>query len=74
VYIEEVPSGVHIIIGVATSITAFVDRAPRGPVDSNDKSPAHLQLADCERSFGGLSGNSPYQQRSATMLPAISAT
>ena len=33
VYIEEVPSGVRTITGVATSITAFVGRAWRGPVD-----------------------------------------
>ena len=33
VYIEEVPSGVRTIAGVATSITAFVGRALRGPVN-----------------------------------------
>ncbi len=33
VYIEEVPSGVRTITGVATSITAFIGRALRGPVD-----------------------------------------
>jgi phage tail sheath protein FI len=32
VYIEEVPSGVRTIVGVATSITAFLGRAPRGKV------------------------------------------
>ena len=42
VYIEEVPSGVHSITGVATSITAFVGRAPRGPVDSDIKSPVRV--------------------------------
>ena len=31
VYIEEIPSGVRTIIGVATSITAFLGRAKRGP-------------------------------------------
>ena len=31
VYIEEIPSGVRTITGVATSITAFVGRAPMGP-------------------------------------------
>ena len=30
VYIEEVPSGVRTITGVATSITAFIGRALRG--------------------------------------------
>ncbi|MGB5834229.1 MAG: phage tail sheath family protein, partial [Thiohalocapsa sp.] len=33
VYIEEVPSGVRTITGVATSITAFIGRARRGPVN-----------------------------------------
>lgn len=52
VYIEEIPSGVHTIIGVATSITAFVGRAPRGQVNepiSIDK------YGDYERLYGGLS-------------------
>jgi phage tail sheath protein FI len=51
VYIEEVPSGVRTITGVATSITAFVGRAMRGPVDQ----PTRIySFADYERSFGGL--------------------
>jgi phage tail sheath protein FI len=51
VYIEEVPSAVHTIIGVATSITAFVGRALRGPLDD----PIRVQsLAEFERVFGGL--------------------
>ena len=33
VYVEELPSGVHTITGVATSITAFIGWAPQGPVD-----------------------------------------
>ncbi len=32
VYIQEVPSGVRTITGVATSITAFVGRAAAGPI------------------------------------------
>lgn len=52
VYIEEVPSGVHTITGVATSITAFVGRAQRGPVNE----PTTINsFADYERTFGGLS-------------------
>ena len=52
VYIEEIPSGVRTIIGVATSITAFVGRAARGPV--ND--PIRIQsFSDYVRVFGGLS-------------------
>jgi phage tail sheath protein FI len=51
VYIEEIPSGVRTITGVATSITAFIGRALRGPV--ND--PVTINsLADFERIFGGL--------------------
>lgn len=51
VYIEEVPSGVRAIRGVATSITAFVGRALRGPLDE----PVTLNgFADFERLFGGL--------------------
>ncbi|MFN3983089.1 MAG: phage tail sheath family protein, partial [Caldilinea sp.] len=55
VYIEEVPSGVRTIVGVATSITAFVGRAPRGPVNR----PVRVQsFAEFERIFGGLAVNS----------------
>ena len=33
VYIDERPSGVHTIVGVSTSVTAFVGAAGQGPVD-----------------------------------------
>jgi hypothetical protein len=60
VYVEEVPSGVRTLTGVATSITAFVGRAARGPVDTDAKSPVRLtSYADYERQFGGLSNDSP---------------
>ena len=60
VYIEEVPSGVRTITGVATSITAFVGRAPRGPADDDETSPVRVgSYAEYERSFGGLSADSP---------------
>jgi phage tail sheath protein FI len=56
VYIEEIPSGVRTITGVATSITAFVGSAVRGPTDSDDNSPVMINgFADFERIFGGLS-------------------
>jgi uncharacterized protein len=56
VYIEEIPSGVHTITGVSTSITAFIGYTPRGTV--ND--PVHIfSFADFERAFGGLDGASP---------------
>ena len=55
VYIEEVPSGVRTITGVATSITAFIGRAPRGPVNE----PITINnFGDYERQFGGLSVDS----------------
>ncbi len=51
VYIEEIPSGVRTITGVATSITAFVGWAPSGPTD---RAELILSWADYERKFGGL--------------------
>jgi phage tail sheath protein FI len=51
VYIEEVPSGVRTITGVATSITAFIGRAKRGSVN---EAKAINSYADYERNFGGL--------------------
>lgn len=51
VYIEEIPSGVRTITGVATSITAFIGRALTGPVNK----PIRIQtFGDFERQFGGL--------------------
>src|SRR5262249_28643620 len=56
VYIEEIPSGVHTITGVSTSITAFVGYTARGDVDAA----THIfSFADFERAFGGLSVDSP---------------
>lgn len=51
VYIEELPSAVHTITGVATSITAFIGRALRGPVNVATTIESY---ADFERIFGGL--------------------
>ena len=60
VYIEEVPSGVRTITGVATSITAFVGRALRGPVDTDLNCPVRVtSFADYERHFGGLANDCP---------------
>jgi phage tail sheath protein FI len=50
VYIEEVPSGVRTIVGVSTSIAAFVGRTPRGPTD---RPVTITSFADYERIFGG---------------------
>ncbi|SHO44185.1 phage tail sheath family protein [Desulfopila aestuarii] len=55
VYIEEVSSGVRTITGAATSITAFIGRALRGP----ENEPTRVQsFAEYERHFGGLWRNS----------------
>ncbi|KQW02325.1 phage tail sheath C-terminal domain-containing protein [Rhizobacter sp. Root1221] len=51
VYVEEVPSGVRTVTGVATSVTAFIGRARKGPVD---KAVDITSFADFERVFGGL--------------------
>jgi phage tail sheath protein FI len=56
VYIQEVSSGVHTITGVATSITAFIGRAERGPVD---KPVIIYNFGDFQRIFGGLWNLSP---------------
>ena len=58
VYIEELPSGVRTITGVATSITAFIGRAKRGPTDQEDiktdRAVTINSFADFDRIFGGL--------------------
>lgn len=51
VYIEEIPSGVRTIVGVATSISAFIGYFKRGPMD---KAVQIFGMADFEREFGGL--------------------
>jgi uncharacterized protein len=51
VYIEEVSSGVRSITGVATSVTAFIGRALKGPTDE----PRLVQsFAEFTRVYGGL--------------------
>jgi len=51
VYIEEIPSGVRTITGVATSIAAFIGWSAKGPTD---KAQRVLSWGDFERHFGGL--------------------
>src|SRR5829696_4338962 len=51
VYVEEIPSGVRTITGVATSITVFVGWAAKGPTDRAERV---LSWNDYERKFGGL--------------------
>ncbi|CAD5108378.1 phage tail sheath family protein [Zestomonas carbonaria] len=55
VYIEELPSGVRTITGVATSVAAFLGSAPRGPID---RAVRLFSFADYERRFGGLAVDS----------------
>ena len=55
VYIEEIPSGVRTITGVATSIAAFVGWAPRG---STTRPVRITSFADYQRSHGGLDSRS----------------
>lgn len=62
VYIEEVRSNVRTITGVATSITAFVGRARRGPMDNDPDglSPVRIRsFGEFNRVFGGLWDESP---------------
>jgi phage tail sheath protein FI len=56
VYIEEIPSGVHTITGVATSITAFLGRTQYGPANVGR---TLTSFADYERSFGVLDADYP---------------
>ena len=49
VYIQEVPSGVRTIVGVSTSIGAFLGRASKGPID---RSTRLFSIADFDRNFG----------------------
>lgn len=51
VYIEELPSGARTIVGVSTSVTAFVGRTRRGPVD---RATRISSFGEFERRFGGL--------------------
>lgn len=56
VYIEELPSSVRTIGTVTTSVTAFVGRTRRGPVD---RPVTITSFADFERQYGGLDPQSP---------------
>jgi uncharacterized protein len=51
VYIEEIPSGVRTITGVATSITAFIGATSQGPTN---RAVLISSFSDFERQFGGL--------------------
>src|SRR3954451_25075509 len=51
VFIEEIPSGVHTIQGVSTSVAAFIGRSLRGPMQSLGLLGS---FADFVRLYGGL--------------------
>ncbi len=51
VYVEEIPSGVHTITGVPTSVAAFVGYTARG---LENRATQIFSWADFERGFGGL--------------------
>src|SRR6516165_5533911 len=55
VYIQELPSAVHPITGVATSIAAFVGYTARG---IDNRAEQIFSFADYERLFGGLASDS----------------
>ncbi|MEM9305176.1 MAG: phage tail sheath C-terminal domain-containing protein [Pseudomonadota bacterium] len=51
VYIQEIDSGVRTVVGVPTSIAAFVGRTQKGPV--NEPTPC-FNMGEFNRRFGGL--------------------
>ena len=55
VYIQELPSPVHAIAGVATSIAAFVGYTARG---IDNRAQAIYSFGDFQRLYGGLASNS----------------
>lgn len=55
VYIQELPSPVHSIAGVATSIAAFVGYTSRG---IDNRAQAIYSFSDFQRLYGGLASNS----------------
>ena len=57
VYVEEIPSGVHTITGVATSVATFVGWAAQGPTDYAG---LVLSWSDFQRIYGGFDARSPY--------------
>ena len=56
VQLQEIPAGVRAIVGISTSVTAFLGRALRGPAN---KAVRCLSYDDFARKFGGLWAASP---------------
>lgn len=60
VFVEELPFAGQTIEGLATAITAFVGRAPRGPLDQDPQSPVRVRSElEYEHQFGGLDNDCP---------------
>src|SRR5262249_46848672 len=57
VYIEEISSGVRTIVGVPTSVTAFMGLAPRGP--TTGRGVPVFSFDEYQRNFGALDINCP---------------
>ncbi len=55
IYLEEIPSGVHTLTGVATSVTAFIGYTARG---LDHRATRIFSFSDFERAFGGLAADS----------------
>jgi len=55
VYIQELPSGTHTIVGVATSITGFIGYLRRGPINTAVQL---LNFGDFQRVYGGIDSES----------------
>jgi len=55
VYIQEIPSGVRTVTSVATSIGAFIDFFPKGPMN---EAVQIFGMGDFERIYGGLDDRS----------------
>jgi len=55
VYVEEIPSPVRTIVGVSTSVTAFLGYTGRGPTN---RATQVMNYGDFERTFGGLDADS----------------
>src|SRR5688572_31952684 len=56
VQIQELPAGVRAIVGVSTSVTAFLGRSLRGPSNVATRC---FSFDDFARKFGGLWADSP---------------
>ena len=66
VYIQEIPSGVHTITSVATSITAFIDFFKEGPMN---EAVEIFGMTDFQRVFGGLDDHGSLRQPADDPVP-----